>query len=105
MVEAVKTHHRKRKRQSRRRWVAGLLLVCFALAGVVLVIAIRNAEPILQARIVETLSTRFHITQSLSQWPTDEIEDEKPREEGSSACSFSFGGSPQIIANKLFSLT
>ena len=44
-------------------------------------------------------------TQSLSQWPTDEIEDEKPREEGSSACSFSFGGSPQIIANKLFSLT
>ena len=81
MVEAVKTHHRKRKRQSRRRWVAGLLLVCFALAGVVLVIAIRNAEPILQARIVETLSTRFHITQSLSQWPTDEIEDEKPRED------------------------
>ena len=60
MVEALKTHHRKRKRQSRRRWVAGLLLVCFALAGVVLVIAIRNAEPILQARIVETLSTRFH---------------------------------------------
>ena len=60
MVEAVKTHHRKRKRQSRRRWIAGLLLVCFALAGVVLVIAIRNAEPILQARIVETLSTRFH---------------------------------------------
>ena len=60
MVEAVKTHHRKRRRQSRRRWIAGLLLVCFALAGVVLVIAIRNAEPILQARIVETLSTRFH---------------------------------------------
>ena len=60
MVEAVKTHHRKGKRQSRRRWIAGLLLVCFALAGVVLVIAIRNAEPILQARIVETLSTRFH---------------------------------------------
>jgi len=42
---------------------------------------------------------------SLSQQATDVIENEKPREEGSSARSFSFGGSPQIIANKLFSLT
>ncbi len=36
------------------------MLVCFAIAGTVFVMAIRNAEPILQARIIETLSTRFH---------------------------------------------
>src|SRR2546427_8615501 len=60
MVEAVNTRHRRRNRQSRRRWIAGVLLVCFALAGIGFVLAIRYAEPILQARIVETLSTRFH---------------------------------------------
>src|SRR2546422_1867544 len=60
MVEAVNTRHRRRNRQSRRRWIAGVLLVCFAIAGTVFVMAIRNAEPILQARIIETLSTRFH---------------------------------------------
>src|SRR2546425_4611330 len=60
MVEAVNTRHRRRNRQSRRRWIAGVLLVCFAIAGIVFVLAIRYAEPILQARIVETLSTRFH---------------------------------------------
>jgi hypothetical protein len=42
-----------------RRWILGSVLVLFALLAVAARIVIARAEPILRARVIETLSTRF----------------------------------------------
>jgi len=50
---------RKRNRAYRWRWIAGILLLLFAVAVVCVRIAIERAEPILRTRVIETLATRF----------------------------------------------
>jgi AsmA-like C-terminal region len=50
----------KRRRWVRRiGWIAGILLVLVLAAGICLRIVIARAQPILRARVIETLSTRF----------------------------------------------
>jgi hypothetical protein len=48
------------KPQFRGRLIVGMVLVSTAIMAVVGWIVIEHAEPILQARVMETLSTRFH---------------------------------------------
>jgi hypothetical protein len=48
-----------RKRHSRWWWIGAALLIFAGIAAVVIDIAIARAEPILKARVIETLSTRF----------------------------------------------
>jgi hypothetical protein len=50
----------------RLKWLALVLLVCVAVAGAALIWALRHAEPILQARVIETLSARFQSRVELS---------------------------------------
>ena len=52
--------------KSRLKWLALALLVCVAVAGTAIIWALRHAEPILQARIIETLSARFQSRVELS---------------------------------------
>jgi hypothetical protein len=47
-------------RKSVRNWIWLLLLCSVAALGAATVWALRHAEPILQARIIQTLSARFH---------------------------------------------
>jgi len=47
-------------RRSRWRWIGAITLVLVSAAGVTIGVVINRAEPILQARTVETLSARFH---------------------------------------------
>ncbi len=48
-----------RKRYSRWWWIGAALLIFAGIAAVVIDIAIARAEPVLKARVIETLSTRF----------------------------------------------
>src|SRR5260221_1516036 len=48
-----------RRRSRRWRWVAGMLVVLLAVAGISVRIVITRAQPILRARVIETLSARF----------------------------------------------
>jgi AsmA-like C-terminal region len=49
-----------RRRPSRRwRWIAAALIVLMALIAIGVRIVIRHAQPILRARVIETLATRF----------------------------------------------
>jgi len=48
------------KRQSRWRWVAGILLVSAAILTALGGISVSRAEPILRERVAATLSDRFH---------------------------------------------
>ncbi len=41
------------------RWVGGIVLVAIVVMGVVASLMISHAEPILRARVIETLSTKF----------------------------------------------
>lgn len=47
-------------RRSRLWWVGAVLLCIAIVIGASIIFAVRRAEPILRARIVETLSARFH---------------------------------------------
>jgi hypothetical protein len=53
-------HVRKPGRKSIRSWIWILLLLCVAALGLATLWAFRQAEPILKARIIQTLSARFH---------------------------------------------
>jgi hypothetical protein len=49
-----------RRRLSRRwRWIAGFLLLLLVIVAICIRIAVDHAEPILRARVIETLRTRF----------------------------------------------
>jgi hypothetical protein len=48
-----------RRRSRRWLWIVGILVVLLAAAAIVIRIAIARAEPILRARVIETLTTRF----------------------------------------------
>src|SRR5436309_15949942 len=50
------------------RWIKAALLVFLAFALVALVFLIYHAEPILQARIIDTLSTRFQSPVQLAEF-------------------------------------
>lgn len=50
---------KRRNRSHRWRWIAGILILLFAVAVVCIRIAIDRAEPILRTRVIETLATRF----------------------------------------------
>jgi hypothetical protein len=60
------TPPRNKTEKSRRTWVPVALLFSVAVAGTAIVLALRYAEPILRARIVDTLSARFHSRVELS---------------------------------------
>src|SRR5215831_1328035 len=47
------------RRRSRWRWLAGIVLVVLAIFTVLIFVVIRYSQPILRARVVETLSARF----------------------------------------------
>ena len=49
----------ERRRHSRWRWIVAIVLVSAAVVAVVAAILASHAEPILRARVIETLSTRF----------------------------------------------
>ena len=51
---------------SRRRWIFGTLLITALVASIALRIVISRAEPILRARVIETLSTQFKSRVELS---------------------------------------
>jgi hypothetical protein len=53
-------HVRKPGRKSIRSWIWILLLLCVAALGLTTLWALRHAEPILKARIIQTLSARFN---------------------------------------------
>jgi hypothetical protein len=65
VVGSPKPQYRKLGRRSLGTWVAIFLLVFVGLVGTAMVWVLRHAEPILQARIIETLSARFHSTATL----------------------------------------
>ena len=48
------------QRHSRWRWIAAIVLVSAAILAMVASLLVSHAEPILRARVVETLSTRFN---------------------------------------------
>jgi hypothetical protein len=48
-----------RRPRRRWRWIAAVLLILLAVTAIFLRIAIARAEPILRARVIETLATRF----------------------------------------------
>jgi hypothetical protein len=48
-----------RRGSHRWRWIAGILVVLLVVVVICVRIALRRAEPILRARVIETLSTRF----------------------------------------------
>ncbi len=50
----------KRRKHGWLKWAAGAVLVIFLVLGVVITMAIRRAEPILRAAIVEKLEDHFH---------------------------------------------
>src|SRR5437667_1339935 len=64
--ELVKPRLQNKTGKSRLKWLALVLLVCMAVAGAAIIWALRHAEPILQARIIETLSARFQSRVELS---------------------------------------
>src|SRR5690348_1630336 len=49
----------ERQRPSRWRWIVAIALVSVVLFAAVVGIAASHAEPILRARVIETLSSRF----------------------------------------------
>jgi hypothetical protein len=49
----------KRKRWRFTRWLLALIVVLIAVMGVLISLVIRHAEPILRARVIQTLSSRF----------------------------------------------
>ncbi|MGO9325327.1 MAG: AsmA-like C-terminal region-containing protein [Terracidiphilus sp.] len=51
---------RKRRKRGWLKWAAGAFLLAFIVLGVAITVAIRRAEPILRAAIVETLEEHFH---------------------------------------------
>ncbi len=48
-----------RRRTRRWRWITGVLLALLLLAGICIRVVIARAQPILRARVIETLSARF----------------------------------------------
>ena len=59
MSEEAQDPSAERQRHSRWRWIVAIALVSAALFAAVVGIAASHAEPILRARVIETLSTRF----------------------------------------------
>src|SRR3984893_15129578 len=50
---------RRRRGARRAAWIAGILLVLVAAAGICVRIVIVRSQPILRTRVIETLSARF----------------------------------------------
>ena len=48
-----------RRKRSKWRWIAGILLVVLAIAAICIRFVISRAQPILRTRVIETLSARF----------------------------------------------
>ena len=65
-AELAKPQLQNKTGKSRLKWLPVVLLVGVAVAGTAVVWALRHAEPILQARIIETLSARFQSRVELS---------------------------------------
>ncbi len=65
-LELAKPWLQNKTGKSSLKWLALVLLVCVAVAGAAIIWALRHAEPILQARIIETLSARFQSRVELS---------------------------------------
>ncbi len=64
----------RRRRARKSRWIAGILLVSLALVAVCIRIVIVRAQPILRARVIETLSARFKSRVELAElhvWVSD----------------------------------
>lgn len=53
-------------RRSRLRWILAVVLILLVVAVIGFAVAAHYAEPLLKARIIETLSTRFHSRVELS---------------------------------------
>jgi hypothetical protein len=68
MPQETEIRSSKLKQRSRSSLIALIAVIIFAVAGAVLCIAIYRAEPILQARIIETLSARFHSRVELAEF-------------------------------------
>jgi hypothetical protein len=60
MAEPAEMQRRKTTGKSWVWWLRSIALLVAIASVVVITIAIRRAEPILKARVIETLSTRFH---------------------------------------------
>jgi hypothetical protein len=56
----------KKKRRSRWRWIVGIALGLVLALGIALAYAVSHAEPIVRARVIETLSIRFKSKVELS---------------------------------------
>jgi hypothetical protein len=65
-----------RRRFRRWRWVAGTLVILIAIAAICIRIVIKRAQPILRARVIDTLSNRFKSPVELAElhvWIADGI--------------------------------
>ena len=60
MAEPAKMHRRMTTRKSFGWWLRSLALLVAIASVVVITVAIRRAEPIIKARVIETLAARFH---------------------------------------------
>ena len=60
MAEPTKIGKARRMRRSFLWWIRTIALLLGAATVLVIVVVIRRAEPILKARVIETLSARFH---------------------------------------------
>src|SRR5271154_2948505 len=60
MADAVENLVSRNKRRSRLRWIAALVLLLLVSFALTMEFVISHAEPILRARVVETLTAHFH---------------------------------------------
>jgi len=65
----TQSSRRKPGRKSLLRWIAGVVVVILIAVAIALGVALHFAEPILKARVVETLSTRFDSRVELAGFP------------------------------------
>lgn len=77
MAEAAEDLVRRNKRRSRLRWIGALVLLLLVAFALTVRLVISHAEPILRARVIETLTTHFHSKvelDSLQVWPENGLE-------------------------------
>ena len=73
---------RKRHKRAWLKWAAGAVLLAFLLLGIAITVAIRRAEPILRAAIVEGLEEHFHAHVELDSFRVSLIERRMGRGQG-----------------------
>lgn len=76
IAQATESRPAERRRSRKWRWIAAILVVTVVAIGVCLRIVITHAEPILRARVIETLSARFKSRVELAElhvWVADGV--------------------------------